>query len=68
MEEEKMKECLKDLEMNENSTIDDLTMSQHAMINQCLLRKQELVSLKLFLLSQCVSNCLEFFSFAVQTL
>lgn len=44
MEEEKIKECLKDLELNENSTLDEVTTAQKTKIDHCILRKQELVS------------------------
>lgn len=42
--EEKQKECLTDLEVNENSTLTDLSEAYQSKVKECVLRKDELVS------------------------
>lgn len=41
--EMKQKECLKDLEVNENSTLTDLSEAYQSKVTECVLRKDELV-------------------------
>lgn len=45
MKEEKQKECLKDLEMNENTTLSSLSTVLQNRVKECVLRKDGLVSL-----------------------
>ena len=42
--EEKQKECLKDLEVSENTTVDALSLPLQNKVKECVLRKDELVS------------------------
>lgn len=44
MKEDKQKECIKDLELNENATLAELNPSLQKRVRECVLRKNELVS------------------------
>lgn len=44
MKEEKQKECMKNLELNENTTFNELTSILQNRVRECTLRKDELVS------------------------
>ena len=44
MKEDKQKVCIKDLELNENATLEELTPSLQKRVRECVLRKDELVS------------------------
>jgi hypothetical protein len=45
MNEERQKQCIKDLELNENATLSSLSPVLQDRVRECSLRKNELVSL-----------------------
>lgn len=58
MKEEKSKECFKDINVSENSTREELNPTLQNSLDECLLRKKELVSKQLNLFQSSSLNSL----------